>query len=109
MTQKERIIQYVLHTPCNNNRQILESLLLDLATGEFDFDLIKDKGAWRDKDYSKYSAVYDENGNIYIAIADVSVGTPLSNQSYWIPIMKDVEILYDIIDGGKASGYKDLN
>lgn len=109
MTQKERIIQYVLHTPCNNNRQILESLLLDLATGEFDFDLIKDKGAWRDKDYSKYSAVYDENGNIYIAIADVSVGTPLSNQSYWVPIMKDVEILYDIIDGGKASGYKDFN
>lgn len=109
MTQKERIIQYVLHTPCNNNRQILESLLLDLATGEFDFDLIKDKGAWRDKDYSKYSAVYDENGNIYIAIADVSVGTPLSNQSYWIPIMKDVEVLYDIIDGGKASGYKDFN
>ena len=109
MTQKERIIQYVLHTPCNNNRQILESLLLDLATGEFDFDLIKDKGAWRDKDYSKYSAVYDENGNIYIAIADVSVGTPLSNQSYWIPIIKDVEISYDIIDGGKASGYKDFN
>lgn len=109
MTQKERIIQYVLHTPCNNNRQILQSLLLDLATGEFDFDLIKDKGAWRDKDYSKYSAVYDENGNIYIAIADVSVGTPLSNQSYWIPIMKDVEVLYDIIDGGKASGYKDFN
>ena len=109
MTHKERIIQYVLHTPCNNNRQILESLLLDLATGEFDFDLIKDKGVWRDKDYSKYSAVYDENGNIYIAIADVSVGTPLSNQSYWIPIMKDVEVLYDIIDGGKASGYKDFN
>ena len=109
MTQKERIIQYVLHTPCNNNRQILESLLLDLATGEFDFDLIKDKGAWRNKDYSKYSAVYDENGNIYIAIADVSVGTPLSDQSYWIPIMKDVEVLYDIIDGGKASGYKDFN
>ena len=109
MTQKERIIQYVLHTPCNNNRQILESLLLDLATGEFDFDLIKDKGAWEDKDYSKYSAVYDENGNIYIAIADVSVGTPLSDQSYWIPIMKDVEVLYDIIDGGKASGYKDFN
>ena len=46
MTQKERIIQYVLHTPCNNNRQILESLLLNLATGEFDFDLIKDEGAW---------------------------------------------------------------
>ena len=109
MTQKERIIQYVLHTPCNNNRQILESLLLDLATGEFDFDLIKDKGAWEDKDYSQYSAVYDENGNIYIAIADVSVGTPLSNQSYSIPILKDVEVLYDIIDGGKASGYKDFN
>ena len=109
MTQKERIIQYVLHTPCNNNRQILESLLLDLATGEFDFDLIKDKGAWEDKDYSQYSAVYDENGNIYIAIADVSVGTPLSDQSYWVPIMKDVEILYDIIAGGKASGYQDFN
>ena len=109
MTQKERIIQYVLHTPCNNNRQILESLLLDLATGEFDFDLIKDKGAWEDKDYSQYSAVYDENGNIYIAIADVSVGSSLFDQSYWVPIMKDVEILYDIIDGGKASGYKDFN
>ena len=109
MTQKERIIQYVLNTPCNNNRQILESLLLDLATGEFDFDLIKDKGVWEDKDYSQYSAVYDENGNTNIAIADVSVGTPLSNQSYWIPIMKDVEISYDIIDGGKASGYKDFN
>ena len=109
MTQKERIIQYVLHTPCNNNRQILESLLLNLETGEYYFDLIKDEGAWEDKSYSKYSAVYDENGNIYIAIADVSVGTPLSNQSYWVPIMKDVEISYDIIDGGKASGYKDFN
>ena len=30
MTQKERIIQYVLNTPCNNNRQILESLLSDI-------------------------------------------------------------------------------
>lgn len=109
MTQKERIIQYVLHTPCNNNRQILESLLLNLATGEFDFDLIKDEGAWQDKGYSQYSAVHDENGNIYIAIADVSVGTPLSDQSYWVAIMKDVEIQYDIIDGGKASGYKDFN
>lgn len=36
MTQKEQIIQYVLHTPCNNNRQILESLLSDyeIATDE---------------------------------------------------------------------------
>ena len=79
MTQKERIIQYILHTPCNNNRQILESLLLNLNTGEYYFDLIKDEGAWEDKSYSKYSAVYDENGNIYIAITDVIVGTPLSD------------------------------
>ena len=89
MTQKERIIQYILHTPCNNNRQILESLLLNLETGEYYFDLIKDEGAWEDKSYSKYSAVYDENGNIYIAITDVSAGTPLSDQSHWVAIMKD--------------------
>ena len=30
--------------------------------------------------FTQYNdTVYDENGNIYIAIADVSVGTPLSD------------------------------
>lgn len=53
MTQKERIIQYVLHTPYNNNRQILESLLSDIdlqpdwsQNDETKKDYIKNRTHW---------------------------------------------------------------
>ena len=53
MNQKEQIIQYVLHTPCNNNRQILESLLSDIdlqpdwsQNDETKKDYIKNRTHW---------------------------------------------------------------
>ena len=53
MTQKERIIQYVLNTPCNNNRQILEGLLSDIdlqpdwsQNDETKKDYIKNRTHW---------------------------------------------------------------
>lgn len=104
MTRKEKIIQYVLHTPCNTNRQILESLLIDLSTGTFDFSQLIDQGQWENKEYPQYSVVYDEHGNIYIALVDVSKNTSLDNPTYWVKILGDVELHYDYVYGGTASG-----
>ena len=75
MNQKERIIQYVLHTPCNNNRQILESLLSDIDGKEVfqaDYgqndstakDYIKNRTHWCERNtIVKETAFTIESGN----------------------------------------------
>lgn len=63
MNQKERIIQYVLHTPCNNNRQILESLLSDI-------DLQPD---WSQNDETKKD--YIKNRPFYEGVNIENLGT----------------------------------
>lgn len=61
MTQKERIIQYVLNTPCNNNRQILESLLSDIDGEEvFQADYGQNDSMAKDYIKNRPGGYYDE-------------------------------------------------
>lgn len=68
MTQKERIIQYVLNTPCNNNRQILESLLPDyeIATDEDVAILLTNQGYISPVGANDGAIYTDNNDKIYI-------------------------------------------
>ena len=68
MTQKEQIIQYVLHTPCNNNRQILESLLPDyeIATDEDVAILLTNQGYISPVGANDGAIYTDNNDKIYI-------------------------------------------
>ena len=68
MTQKERIIQYVLHTPCNNNRQILESLLPDyeIATDEDVAILLTNQGYISPVGANDGTIYTDNNDKIYV-------------------------------------------
>ena len=68
MTQKEQIIQYVLHTPCNNNRQILESLLPDyeIATDEDVAILLTNQGYISPVGANDGAIYTDNNDKIYV-------------------------------------------
>ena len=68
MTQKERIIQYVLNTPCNNNRQILESLLPDyeIATDEDVAILLTNQGYISPVGANDGAIYTDNNAKIYV-------------------------------------------
>ena len=68
MTQKERIIQYVLNTPCNNNRQILESLLPDyeIATDEDVAILLTNQGYISPVGANDGAIYTDNNDKIYV-------------------------------------------
>ena len=68
MTQKEQIIQYVLHTPCNNNRQILESLLSDyeIATDEDVAILLTNQGYISPVGANDGAIYIDNNDKIYV-------------------------------------------
>lgn len=68
MTQKEQIIQYVLHTPCNNNRQILESLLSDyeIATDEDVAILLTNQGYISPVGANDGAIYTDNNDKIYV-------------------------------------------
>ena len=68
MTQKEQIIQYVLHTPCNNNRQILESLLSDyeIATDEDVAILLTNQGYIAPIGTNDGAIYTDNNDKIYV-------------------------------------------
>ena len=68
MTQKERIIQYVLNTPCNNNRQILESLLPDyeIATDEDVAILLTNQGYISPVGANDGVIYTDNNDKIYV-------------------------------------------
>ena len=68
MNQKERIIQYVLHTPCNNNRQILESLLPDyeIATDEDVAILLTNQGYISPVGANDGAIYTDNNNKIYV-------------------------------------------
>ena len=68
MTQKERIIQYVLNTPCNNNRQILESLLPDyeIATDEDVAILLTNQGYISSVGANNEAIYTDNNDKIYV-------------------------------------------
>ena len=68
MTQKERIIQYVLNTPCNNNRQILESLLPDyeIATDEDVAILLTNQGYISPVGANDGAIYIDNNEKIYV-------------------------------------------
>lgn len=68
MTQKEQIIQYVLHTPCNNNRQILESLLSDyeIATDEDVAILLTNQGYISPVGANDGAIYTDNNNKIYV-------------------------------------------
>ena len=68
MTQKERIIQYVLDTPCNNNRQILESLLPDyeIATDEDVAILLTNQGYISPVGANDGAIYTDNNNKIYV-------------------------------------------
>ena len=68
MTQKEQIIQYVLHTPCNNNRQILESLLPDyeIATYEDVAILLTNQGYISPVGANDGAIYTDNNDKIYV-------------------------------------------
>ena len=68
MTQKEQIIQYVLNTPCNNNRQILESLLPDyeIATDEDVAILLTNQGYISPVGANDGAIYTDNNDKIYI-------------------------------------------
>ena len=71
MNPKERIIQYVLNTPCNNNRQILESLLpniwdYEIATDEDVAILLTNQG-YISPVRANDGAIYTDNNNkIYV-------------------------------------------
>lgn len=112
MTPKEKIIQYVLHTPLNTNRSVLESLLdafQKTTGGEFNPYLLVDKGEWEPNTaYNKYSVVWNDDGDVYIALldSDVESAIGLGNTTYWFKIVDDVFVSYKLIDGGTASGYK---
>ena len=68
MNQKERIIQYVLNTPCNNNRQILESLLSDyeIATDEDVAILLTNQGYISPVGANDGAIYTDNNDKIYV-------------------------------------------
>ena len=68
MNQKERIIQYVLQTPCNNNRQILESLLPDyeIATDEDVAILLTNQGYISPVGANDGAIYTDNNNKIYV-------------------------------------------
>ena len=68
MTQKERIIQYVLNTPCNNNRQILESLLpnYEIATDEDVAILLTNQGYISPVGANDGAIYTDNNDKIYV-------------------------------------------
>ena len=68
MTQKEQIIQYVLHTPRNNNRQILESLLSDyeIATDEDVAILLTNQGYISPVGANDGAIYTDNNDKIYV-------------------------------------------
>ena len=68
MTQKEQIIQYVLHTPCNNNRQILESLLseYEIATDEDVAILLTNQGYISPVGANDGAIYTDNNDKIYV-------------------------------------------
>ena len=68
MTQKEQIIQYVLQTPCNNNRQILESLLPDyeIATDEDVAILLTNQGYISPVGANDGAIYTDNNDKIYV-------------------------------------------
>ena len=68
MTQKEQIIQYVLNTPCNNNRQILESLLPDyeIATDEDVAILLTNQGYISPVGANNGAIYTDNNDKIYV-------------------------------------------
>ena len=68
MTQKERIIQYVLNTPCNNNRQILESLLpdIEIATDEDVAILLTNQGYISPVGANDGAIYTDNNYKIYV-------------------------------------------
>ena len=68
MNQKERIIQYVLNTPCNNNRQILESLLPDyeIATDEDVAILLTNQGYISPVGANDGAIYTDNNDKIYV-------------------------------------------
>ena len=68
MNQKERIIQYVLNTPCNNNRQILESLLSDyeIATDEDVAILLTNQGYIAPIGTNDGAIYTDNNDKIYV-------------------------------------------
>ena len=71
MNQKERIIQYVLHTPCNNNRQILESLLSDIQDYEIATDedvaiLLTNQGYISPVGANDGTIYTDNNDKIYV-------------------------------------------
>ena len=68
MTQKEQIIQYVLNTPCNNNRQILESLLPDyeIATDEDVAILLTNQGYISPVGANDGAIYTDNNDKIYV-------------------------------------------
>ena len=69
MTQKERIIQYVLNTPCNNNRQILETLLPDtyeIATDEDVAILLTNQGYIAPIGTNDRAIYTDNNDKIYV-------------------------------------------
>lgn len=71
MNQKERIIQYVLHTPCNNNRQILESLLSDIegyeiATDEDVAILLTNQGYIAPIGTNDGAIYIDNNSRLYV-------------------------------------------
>ena len=68
MNQKERIIQYVLNTPCNNNRQILESLLPDyeIATDEDVAILLTNQGYISPVGANDGAIYIDNNEKIYV-------------------------------------------
>ena len=94
MNQKERIIQYVLHTPCNNNRQILESLLSDI-------DLQPDwsQNDETKKDYIKNRICYKEeikeevysNSSLNVTAAGYQSGITVAS------LGTDANIIYKII------------
>ena len=81
MTQKEQIIQYVLHTPCNNNRQILESLLSDIdlqpdwsQNDETKKDYIKNRTHYT---YKESKTLYENTAMDFTSISHINIdGNP---------------------------------
>ena len=84
MTQKERIIQYVLHTPCNNNRQILESLLSDI-------DLQPD---WSQNDETKKDYIKNRPGGYYDDITTTTLDITATKQDE-SDKLTDVQVIED--------------
>lgn len=81
MNQKERIIQYVLQTPCNNNRQILESLLSDIdlqpdwsQNDETKKDYIKNRTHYT---YKESKTLYENTAMDFTSISHINIdGNP---------------------------------